>query len=818
MTSPASERGGAPAPLPPEKLRACCDPASFDFATTADLPILTEAVGQEPALEAVRFGVGMRREGYNLFVLGPTGLGKHSLVRAHLEPRAAAMPAPSDWCYVNNFETPHKPHALKLPPGRAAGLQRGMEQLVEELQSAIPACFESDEYRTRLEGIDTEFKERQENAFKELGSEAEKHGVALLQTPNGFAFAPEREGEVISPDDYEQLPDKEKQRIEAVVAAFQERLQKIIHQIPQWRRERRQRIKTLNQEISQVAVGQLVDGLREAYAELPDVLAYLDAVKKDIIEHLSEFRRSEEAPNPLTGGAPEDFFKRYQVNVLVDHSGSQGAPVVYEDHPMHTNLMGRVEHIPQWGALVTDFTLVKAGALHRANGGYLLLDAYRVLTQPFAWDALKRALRSRTLRVESLGQMLSLVSTVSLEPEAIPLDVKIILFGERQLYYLLCEYDPDFQELFKVAADFEDEINRTPESQQLYARLVATLARREELLPFQPGAVARVIDEAARGAEDAERLSTHMHGLADLLREADYWAREAVRQTVTADDVRRAVNARIQRADRLRRKINEEILRGTLFIDSSGAKPGQVNGLVVLDLGNYSFGHPARITATARVGEGDLIDIEREVELSGPIHSKGVLILSAFLAQRYARERPLSLAASLTFEQSYGEVDGDSASVGELVALLSSLSGVPVRQSLAVTGSVNQYGEVQPIGGVNEKIEGFFDICQERGLTGEQGVVIPESNVKHLMLRDDVVDAARRGQFHIYAVRTVDEALEILTGQPAGPMDEQGHAPEGSVNALVMQRLDEFSRLRHAYEKEEKPRRKRFAPPGRGGG
>ena len=803
--------------LSPDRLYTRCDPASFDFSTTAQLEPIAEAVGQGAALEAVRFGVGIRREGYNLFILGPSGLGKHTLVRAFLESRAAREPVPGDWCYVNDFDHPHKPRALSLPAGRATGFQHGMEQLVEELKSAIPACFESDEYRTRLEDIDVAFKERQEKAFKELGSEAEKQGVALLQTPGGFAFGPIKDGEVITPDDYEKLPEKEKGRIEAVVATFQERLQKIIHQIPQWRRERRRKIKELNQEISQVTVGQLLDSLREQYVEEQPVLAYLDAVKKDVIEHLDEFRRSEEPnPNPLSGGGGEEFFKRYQVNVLVDRKEAEGAPVVYEDHPMYGNLVGRVEHLSQWGALVTDFTLVKAGALHRANGGYLLLDAYRLLVQPFAWDSLKRVLRSREIRIESVGQMLGLVSTVSLEPEPIPLDVKVVLFGERQLYYLLCEYDPDFAELFKVAADFEDEIDRNAETHGLYARLVATLAQREGLLPFDRGAVARVIEHAARSADDAEKLSTHMRGLADLLREADFWGREAKGEAVTAADVRQAIDSRIRRADRLRKKINEEILRGTLMIDTDGERVGQVNGLVVIDLGNFAFGHPARISATTRVGEGELIDIEREVELSGPIHSKGVLILSSFLAQRYAREHPLSLAASLTFEQSYSEVEGDSASVGELCALLSSLAGVPVKQSLAVTGSVNQHGEVQPIGGVNEKIEGFFDICRERGLTGGQGVLIPRANVKHLMLREDVVEAARQGKFHVYAVDTVDQAVELLTGTPVGELDASGHAPEGSINALVMNRLEEFSKVRHAHgEKEEKHRRRKYGPPAR---
>ncbi len=801
-----------PSPLPSDRLRHRCDPAVFPFATTLDARGEDAPLGQEQALEAVRFGIGIRRAGYNLFVLGPPGLGKHTLVRRLLDERADGEPVPDEWAYVQCFATPYTPRALRLPPGRAAALAKDMDQLVDELKSAIPAAFESDAYRARLEEIEHSSRERQENAFKALGSDAEKEGVALLQTPNGFAFGPMKEGEVIGPDDYEQLPDAEKKRLEAAVAGFQERLQKIIRQIPQWRREHRERVKALEAEVGAAAVGQWVDGVKERHADLPAVTAYLDAVRDDVLAHLDTFRKPAEAPSPPFADG-EDFFRRYKVNVLVGRGEATGAPVVFEDNPTHGNLIGRVEHLPQWGALVTDFTLIKPGALHRANGGYLLLDAREVLLQPFAWEALKRALRAREVRVESLGQALSLISTVSLEPEPIPLDVKVVLFGDRTLYYLLSDQDPDFPELFKVAADFEEEMPRTPEAAGRYAALVATLVRAEGLLPFGRDAVARLLEEASREAEDAERLSTRTAGLADLLRESDFLAREAGREAVSGEDVREAVAARVRRADRLRRRYQEEMLRGTVLMDTDGERVGQVNGLVVYDLGSFAFGQPSRITATTRMGEGDVVNIEREVELSGPIHSKGVLILSAFLAQRYARERALSLSATLAFEQSYGEVDGDSASVAELAALLSSLAEVPVRQSLAVTGSINQHGEVQAIGGVNEKIEGFFDLCRERGLTGEQGVVIPAANVKHLMLRDDVVEAAARGDFHVWAVTSVDEALTLLTGLPAGEIGPDGQAPQGSLNAAVIARLEEFERLRHAHEgKEEKPKRRRYGP------
>jgi predicted ATP-dependent protease len=547
----------------------------------------------------------------------------------------------------------------------------------------------------------------------------------------------------------------------------------------------------LNREITLFAVGHRMAELRGAYTDQPDVLAYLDAFEHDVIDNVEDFRRGEDGGSGegASLGSQRPSLRRYQVNVLVDHSDADGAPVVYEDNPSYQNLVGRVEHLSQLGTLITDFTLIKPGALHHANGGYLLLDAHKVLLQPYAWEGLKRALFSRQIRIESLAQLFSLVSTVSLEPDPIPLRLKVVLVGERLLYYLLCHYDPDFPKLFKVAADFNERIERNDESNQLYARLLGTLAREHQLKPLDRSAVARVIDHSARLAGDAERLSVHIGGIADLLQEADY----------CAADVQQAIDGQIRRVDRMRERLYEEIQRGTILVDTDGERIGQVNGLSVIDLGNFAFGQPSRITATARLGEGDLVDIEREVELGGAIHSKGVLILSNFLASRYAPNRPLSLSASVVFEQSYGMVEGDSASLAELCALLSALAQLPIRQSLAVTGSVNQHGQVQPIGGVNEKIEGFFDVCRARGLTGQQGVLIPAANAKHLMLRDDVVEAANAGQFHVYPVDTVDQALELLTGVPAGAPDAQGAYPEGSANQRVDARLEELLQLRLAF-------------------
>ena len=536
------------------------------------------------------------------------------------------------------------------------------------------------------------------------------------------------------------------------------------------------------------------------------MLEYLTSVQQDVIDNLDEFLGITDTPPaaPPEASPPRppirtSFFRRYQVNVVVDHSGATGAPVIYEDHPTVQNLVGRIEHMAQMGALVTDFNLIKAGALHRANGGYLILDARKVLLQPFAWEELKRALRSREIRIEVLGQTLSLVSTVSLEPEPIPLDVKVILLGERMLYYTLYEADPDFGELFKVAADFEDQMDRTADNHLLYARMIGTIARQEGLRPLDRAAVARVIEQSARLAGDAEKLSTHVHSIADLLREADYWAGEAQHHVIAAMDVQHAIDAQIRRLDRVRERIQEEIQRGTILIDTQGAAVGQVNGLSVLSMGQFAFGRPSRITARVRLGRGEVVDIEREVALGGPIHSKGVLILSAYLGARYAADRPLSLSASLVFEQSYSGVEGDSASSAELYALLSALADLPVKQGLAVTGSVNQRGQVQAIGGVNEKIEGFFDTCRAQGLTGEQGVLIPASNVKHLMLRHDVVAAVAAAQFQVYAVETIDQGIELLTGVPAGERDNAGAFPAGSVNQRVEARLVELAEKRLAF-------------------
>ena len=791
--------------LSPSQLARRCDPAQFAFAHTGELEDLDEGFGQERARGAIEFGVGIRRDGYNLYVLGPPGAGKQALLRQVIGRQAAAEARPDDWCYVNNFGEPHRPRALRLPAGRGALLRDAMRKLVDELLAAIPAVFDSDEYRARAEQIDAEFSERHEKAFSALAGEASAQEIALLRTPTGFTLAPVKNGEVITPEAFAALSADEQQKIEKTIGSLQELLAQLLRDGQRWRKERRERIRALNREVASYAVGREIEELRQGYADLPDVVSYLGAVEHDLVENIDNFRRgsgSEPAAAPmplpmLEAQAPS--LRRYEVNLLLDRSEPDGVPVVYEDLPTHPNLLGRIEHIAQLGALITDFTLIKAGALHRANGGYLLLDVHKLLTQPFAWEGLKRALTTRRIRIESLGQMYSFVSTISLEPEPIPLDVKVVLFGERSWYYLLFALDPDFAELFKVAVDFDDEVARTATSEALLVRLIATLARGHALLPFDRTAVARLIEHRAREAEDSERLSTNVQSLIDVMTEADFGARRGGAALVGAADVDAAIAAAIDRAGRLRQRMHEEIMRGTVLIDTDGERVGQINGLSVLALGGHMFAKPTRITARTRIGDGEVIDVQREVELGGPIHSKGVMILAAFLAARFSGRRPHPVRASIVFEQTYGAVEGDSASAAELCALLSSLADAPIRQSVAITGSVNQSGEVQAIGAVNQKIEGFFDICKARGLTGEQAVVIPASNVKHLMLRDDVIAAAAAGRFHVHAVRTIDEAIEIMTGVPAGEPSPTGGFPAQSINARVAGRLREFAAVRQAY-------------------
>ena len=796
-----------------ESLYHSCDLSKLSFYTTADLEHEYTHLGQDRAMDALKFGIGIKHDGYNLYVLGSTGLGKNTTVKKILADESATAEPPSDWCYINNFSEPHKPLILKLPSGFGHQLQIDMLALLEELLVAIPAAFESDEYRTRAQAIQDEYKQKEIDAFTKLSDSADKKKITLLRTPSGYTMGPIKDGKVLSPVEFEKLDEKEQKEIKKVVNEIEKELIKTIHKIPVWYKENRERIKQLNREISEVVVNQSISELAVKYTELPDVLAYIDTVKRDIIENVNEFRKygAEKESGNNNQQIILSALAKYQVNVLVDNSDTQGAPVIYEDNPSYLNLIGRVEHIAQYGTLLTDFTLIKAGALHRANGGYLVLDARKVLMSPFSWEGLKRALHAHEVRIESLERMISLASTTSLQPEPIPISVKVVLTGSRLLYYLLKQYDPEFGLLFKVAADFAEDIERNDENSELYAQLIAGLQKENELTALNINAVQRTIEHCSRLVEDSEKLSLHMGSLLDLLREGDYWAKQAKRQEISEHDIEKAIDTRRYRQDQIHERVHEQIIRGNYLLDTSGEKVAQINALSVIQLGDYSFGRPSRITATARLGQGKVIDIEREVKLGGSIHSKGVLILSSYLANRYAKDQPISLSASLVFEQSYGYVEGDSASAAELCALLSALSEVPIKQNFSVTGSVNQYGEIQTIGGVNEKIEGFFDVCNARGLTGEQAVVIPQANVKHLMLHADVREAVAQNKFAIYSVQTIDQMMQLMTGKQAGVKDKNKQYPQGSINYLVQKRIDKLNKLQKTFSDDSKIKKRDFS-------
>ena len=804
----SSNRASAPEPgqaLSPDLLYRRCDPAELPFELTSELDGASGLIGQDRAIEAVEFAMALRRKGYNVYALGPSGTGKHTLVDGLLRRRAAGEPTPPDWCYVNNFADPQKPRRLQLPAGRAAGLREAMKRLVRELRAALPAAFERDDYRARHDVIDQQFKERSEQAFGELQRRAEQQGIALLRTPMGLALAPRRDGKVLTPEMFEALPEAERERIQKEIEGVQSRARSG-HAAGAAMGARAPRGGARAQSRDDGRCDRADDG--RAARRLPRSARCPRIPRRGRARHQGECRRFPAAsPAGAAGrnaarhagpGAVPASHGRGAVPPLPDQRHrrqwrAKGAPVVYEDNPTHQTLVGRVEHLARFGALVTDFNLLTAGALHRANGGYLILDAQRLLTGSLGWPSLKRALNAGEIRIESLEQLLSMASTVSLDPEPIPLQVKIVLLGPPQLYYLLSSLDDDFPELFKIAAEFDDRVERSPDVTARFAKFIAGAAQREHLLAFDRGAVARVVEQASRLVGDSARLTTGLREIVDLLQEADQIAKSGGRSFVSAAEVQAAIDAKFRRGDRIYRRLQEEIGRHIIRIETDGAEIGQINGLSVLSLGGLAFGNPTRITARVRLGRGEVVDIEREVALGGPLHSKGVLILSGFLGGRYGQTRPLSLNASLVFEQSYGGVDGDSASAAELFALLSALAEAPIRQSFAVTGSVDQLGRIQAIGGVNEKIEGFFDVCRRAGLTGRQGVIIPASNVEHLMLRRDVVEAAAAEQFRVLPIATIDQGIALLTGMPAGEPDAEGSYPPDTINHRVSARLDGFA-------------------------
>ena len=788
-----------PRALPFEALYRTCDPSELGFETTAELEPMERPPGQQRALNAIHLATTLRRPGFNLYVMGPPGADTLGVTRRFLQGFAKEEAAPWDWCYLHNFDVPDRPRLLRLPPEQGPRWRGDLQRLVEDMRTAVPTTFESEEYQNRLQELQQQHNRRHREAFEQIQQEAAQHSVALLTTSTGFAFAPMNEdGEVIEPDAFQKLPEEERKRFQQVIERLQEQLQEVLQQFPQWQKETQQEIRQLNEEMTRLAIGRPIQELRQRYGELPVAAAHLDAVREDLVGNFEVFRSGDRQQI-------EQLLHRYQANLLVHSEDDHGAPVIYEDMPTHQRLVGRIEYLVHEGALVTDFTQIRPGALHRANGGYLLVDVRKLLTQAFAWETLKRTLFAAEIRPESLEKTYGFWTTASPEPEPVPMNVKVVLLGDRLLYYLLAAHDPEFTELFKIEADLEDDLPRDAETRQLYARMIATIAAREELRGLDRTAVARLIEHASRMAADSERLSAKGRELADLMIEANHYAEEDGDQCVGVNHIEKALEAQEYRASRIRERSRDMVRRGIQVIETQGRMVGCVNGLSVLQLGDFAFGQPIRITATARPGRGQLVDIEREAKLGGRVHSKGVMILARFLGSRYAPKSELSLSASLAFEQSYGRIDGDSASVAELCALISAISRIPLHQGIAVTGSVNQHGDVQAVGGVNEKVEGFFDVCRTAGLDGNQGVALPAANVPHLMLHRDVRDAVAAGHFQVYPLSHVDDALALLTGMFPGAAADDGTWPEESLNRLVADRLAAFSRVRPRPGGQEEP-------------
>ncbi len=786
-------------PLMEEQLYHASDLNLLHFETTDELDSLVEPLGQERAMEALNFGLDMPHEGYNIYVTGSTGLGKHTLIDRLLRDRSRDYPPADDWCYVNNFDHPQQPVALQLRAGDGRRLRQNVQQLVEYLVQAIPETLQSDELQARIQALQADYTERRHRAIATAESHAQEHHIILKKTPTGYTLLPELDGEILSQEAFSKLTEVQRDQIDADLRELRQELNQISRDMPVWHRQTQQAIKELQRDTVAITISQLFLELEQKFGAYQSVIDYLQSFKQDLIDNIDRFQQilsslAEENKSEKVA----EYFTEYQVNLLVDNSGVEGLPVIYEDNPTVSNLVGRVEHLSHAGTLFTNFMLIKPGALHRANGGYLVLDAARLVDRPLLWDSLKRALRSSQIRIQSLEQMMSLATTTTIEPQVVPLDLKVVLCGNRKLYYLLKYYDPEFSLLFKVQADFSEEMPWDKASMKLYARLIKTVQSREKLLPLSREAVALVIEYSSRMMADREKLSLHMNWLLDLLRDADYWSRQREEKVITAEAVEEAVAVRRRRVSYLKERSQESVLRGIRTIDTEGFAVGQINALSVVAVGDHPFGLPSRITATIRLGNGQILDIERAVDLGGSIHSKGVMILSGFIGERYGQSQPLSLSASLAFEQSYGGVEGDSASAAELCTLLSAIGQIPLKQSVAITGAVNQHGLIEAVGGINEKIEGFFEICQARELKGEHGVIIPAANIPHLMLREEVRAAVREHQFHIWAIEHVDQAMMLLTNFPIGEQ-VNGKYPEMSVNGKVSERLCELNRLRQQF-------------------
>ena len=774
--------------LTAEELKFYCDPAKFEFETTETVAPLEGIVGQERAARAMEFGLSIKRHGYNIFMTGLTGTGKISYAQSLVSKIAEKEVVPDDWCYMYNFESQGHPVALRLHPGQGNRFKKDMEELVDSLKLEIPKAFDADDYERQKTTLFKEFQEVRGELLEELTRAAAEQGFILRRASTGFVSIPLIDGKEISTEEYEALPQEVREEMESKSAEIQFKALQVMRRIQSAERAMKGKVKELEIKIGLFAVGFLIEELKERYGE--PVAGYLNAVQKDILENLDDFRGGEEeesVPFPWLRRKGEPGFK-YRVNLAVDNKDTLGAPVIVETNPTYYNLVGRVEYENRLGMVTTDYGMIKAGSLLKANGGYLILQAREVLSNPGAWEGLKRVLKTREACLENLGEQFGLLAMSTLRPQAIPVNVKVILIGNPYLYQILYHFDEDFRKLFKVKADFDTEMNLDRHNMTSMASFISTHCQRENLHHFDRTAVARIVEYSSRLADHQRKLSTRFNELVEIIYEADAWAQLNKAEVVSGWHVKRAIAEKIYRSDKYEQKLQELLAEGKILLDLDGEKIGQVNGLSVQNSGDYVFARPSRITAVTYVGRRGIVNIEREIRLSGQLHDKGVLTLGGYLAYRFARERPLSLSASITFEQLYSGVEGDSASSAELYALLSSLADLPLRQDLAITGSVNQWGEIQPVGGVTHKIEGFFKACRLKGLTGRQGVIIPVQNINNLNLSDEVVEAVRAEQFHLYPVACVEEGVEILTGVPAGQADGENYPP-GSVFWRVEQKL-----------------------------
>jgi lon-related putative ATP-dependent protease len=785
-------------------LRSPCDPAVFAFKDTSEIEPLDEVIGQQRAVEAIRFGLGIDSAGYNIFVTGQEGTGKTTIVKDIVTKHALTLETPDDWCMVNNFKDPYRPKAAALPPGHALRFSKSMQRFIEDLKIRLPREFEGKSYREKLNEIRDRVTGRRQELFEALNDFAREKNLQINRSPEGYQTVPVVDGSPVAPEEFQKLPDEQKSRFEDDAHQVRIELENTLREVTKLNNGMQKEIEQLMQKVALFVVKDRLDIIREDYAKCRDVPAYLEDVEANILENIAGFLKPKDEKTVADEGPFADIrpaFQEYQVNVLVDRKSLQGAPVVYEPNPTYANVFGQVEKRAFMGAVTTDFTMVQAGSLLQANGGFLIMEVEALLSNAPVWEALKRALQNKQLFIEDTSARGGFITT-SLRPEPIPLEVKVILLGDYNTFQLLQNFDTKFNKIFKVRADFDHETDRTPQTVQQYARFIARVCTEEKLLPFTPDGVAAIVEYAEKSVADKNKLSLRFGPTTSIIKEADYWARQSNAAAVTEAFVVRAFNAYRFRYNLYEEKMHKACVEGTVMIDVQGSVVGQVNALAVYQVGDFAFGRPSRITAEVYMGQQGLINIEREARLSGKTHDKGVLILSGCLGRTFARQFPLNLSISITFEQSYGGIDGDSASSTELYAILSSLADIPIKQGIAVTGSVNQKGQVQAIGGVNHKIEGFFDLCKDKGLTGEQGVIVPAANVRNLMVKKEVVDAAAAGRFHIFRVATVEEGIEILTGIPAGRPDAEGRFPEGTVYGAAQQKLKTFLQQAYTLKKE----------------